>query len=115
MSARGGYVKQVLFAICFAAAVFFSSAPARAQVPYGYDPYGAYVDVQPDYPQAYDPYYQLHVLHYQLYLQSYGYYYPAYFAAPQVVVPAAPVLTAPGVVRRPGPVLRSAIPVVKRR
>ncbi len=112
-------MKTALLAIGTAALLFVFSPPARAQVSYGYDPYGAYA--QPDY-QAYDPYYQLHVLHYQLYLQPYGYYY---YAAPPIVVPGAPVVVAPrvaapavatpGVVSRPAPALRSAIPVVKRR
>ena len=113
-------MKKILLAIGFTTGLLFLSSPVRAQVPYGYDPYGAYVEVQPDYPQAYDPYYQLHVMHYQLYLQPYGYYYPAYFGAPQAVAPAAPVLAAPGVaargvVSRAAAPLRSAIPVVKRR
>jgi hypothetical protein len=113
-------VKKALLAIGTAALIFVLSPAAHAQVPYGYDPYGGYA--QPDYPQAYDPYYQLHVLHYQLYLQQYGYYY---YAAPPVFVPGAPVVVAPsvagapvvapGVVSRPVPVLRSTIPVVKRR
>ena len=106
-------MKKILLAIGFTTALVISSAPARAQVPYGYDPYGAYVEVQPDYPQAYDPYYQLHVIHYQLYLQPYGYYYPYY--APRVVVPGAPVIAAPGVVGRTAAPLRSTVPVVKRR
>jgi len=109
-------VKRILLAIGFTTALVILSAPARAQVPYGYDPYAAYVEVQPDYPQAYDPYYQLHVIHYQLYLQPYGYYYyPGYYAAPRVGVPGAPIVAAPGVVSRPMAPLRSAIPVVKRR
>ena len=109
-------MKKILLAIGFTTALVILSAPARAQVPHGYDPYGAYVEVQPDYPQAYDPYYQLHVIHYQLYLQPYGYYYyPGYYAAPRVGVPAAPVVAAPGVVSRSAAPLRSAIPVVKRR
>ncbi|HEY1266296.1 MAG TPA: hypothetical protein VGH16_03505 [Candidatus Binatia bacterium] len=114
-------MKKALLAIGTAALLFVLSPAAHAQVPYyGYDPYAAYA--QPDYPQAYDPYYQLHVLHYQLYLQPYGYYY---YTPPPVFVPGAPVVVAPSiaapagagsrVVSRPVPPLRSAIPVVKRR
>ena len=110
-------MKKILLVVGFTAALVILSAPARAQAPYGYDPNGAYVD-----PQANDPNYQLHVIHYQLYLQQYGYYdpYPVYFGAPQIFVPTAPVVAAPGVavrgaVNRPAPALRSAIPVVTRR
>jgi len=110
-------VKQLLFAIGFGIVLFCLSASARAQVPYGYDPYGAYVGVQPDYAYAYDPYYQLHVIHYQLYLQQCPYYYPSYFvpAAPVVVPPAVVVPAAPRVVSRPAPVVRAATPVVRGR
>jgi hypothetical protein len=57
---------------------------------YGPDYYSPYWNgaQHPFYPQQYDPYYELHVLHYQLYRPQYQLYYPYpyYCCAPGAIV-----------------------------
>lgn len=73
----------------------------KAQM-YGLYPYGPDwngVQYQPyPYPQQYDPYYDLHVMHYQLYLQQYP-GYPVY--QPCCFVAGVAPLWSPSFVTRP--------------
>jgi hypothetical protein len=89
------------------------SVEAKAQMywPYAHPPYGYGAPYQPyPYPQYYDPYYDLHVMHYQLYLQQYaGYpiYQPCCFVAGGARVWSAPTITQPkGTAPRPRPFRR---------
>jgi hypothetical protein len=104
--AAGGAVKKIVMAIAAMGLMLALAGAVRAQV-YGYPySYGAY---PPDDPYvAYDPYYELHLIHYQLYLGSYGYYPYPYF------VPFAPVIAVPPAVaaRRP---LRTTAPTARKR
>jgi hypothetical protein len=76
-----------------------------------YDPnyYAAYWDgtQYQFYPQQYDPYYELHVLHYQLYLPQYQYYqvYPSCCVTGGIVIPgwSRPVAPLPPVIINPRP------------
>ena len=95
-------MKVTFLSVALMALLVLGSHRANAQMygPYPYAPYGDGVQYQPyPYPQQYDPYYELHVMHYQLYLQQYpGYsvYQPCCFVGGVV----APVWSPP-VVRRP--------------
>lgn len=100
-------MKKLVFVMALISLIAAATA-ARAQVydpyanPYGYAPADAY-------PQVYDPYYQLHVIHYQLYLGGYNYYPYPYF------VPVAPVVVAPPAVVAPLRQLFRATTVPVRR
>ena len=90
-------------------------ATAQVYQPY---PYGAYDNGLQNqsypYPQQYDPYYDLHVMHYQLYLQQYPGYpvYPSFYQ-PCCFLSGVPVWTAPAV-RQPRPKIAPR-PVPPRR
>jgi hypothetical protein len=92
-------MKAIFLSIALMGLLVLESREVKAQMygPYG-APYWGGVQYQPyPYPQQYDPYYDLHVMHYQLYLQQYpGYpiYQPCCFAG------GVPVWSPP-VVRRP--------------
>jgi hypothetical protein len=94
-------MKVIFLSVALMTLLVLGSHQANAQMygPYPYAPYWDGVQYQPyPYPQQYDPYYELHVMHYQLYLQQYpGYpvYQPCCF-----VTGVAPVWTPPAV-RRP--------------
>jgi hypothetical protein len=100
-------MKALILAIGVMSLIALGRHEAMAQIyaPYPYAPYWDGVQYQQyPYPQQYDPYYDLHVMHYQLYLQQYpGYpiYQPQPFYQPCCFVAGIPVWTAP-VVRQPG-------------
>src|SRR5690349_10947342 len=99
-------MKGILPAIGLISILVLGNHEATAQM-YGPYPGGPYWDAAQyqsyPYPQQYDPYYELHVMHYQLYLQQYP-GYPVYqpFYQPCCFITGIPVLTAP-VIRQPGP------------
>ena len=66
-----------------------------------YDQYWDGTESQ-SYPQQYDPYYELHVLHYQLYLPQYQYC----CVAGGIVVPGPIAPLPPGVVKSRPPTIR---------
>ena len=100
-------MKALILAIGLMSVIVLGHHEAIAQMyaPEPYAPYWDGVQYQPPYPypQQYDPYYDLHVMHYQLYLQQYP-GYPAYqpFYQPCCFVAGVPIWTAP-VIRQPGP------------
>ena len=105
-------MKALILAIAFVSILVLGNHEAVAQMyePYPYASYWDGVQYQPypqyqsyPYPQQYDPYYDLHVMHYQLYLQQYP-GYPVYqpFYQPCCFITGVPVWTAP-VIRQPGP------------
>ena len=78
---------------------------ALAYGPYPYAPYWDGAQYQ-QYPQQYDPYYELHVMHYQLYLQQYPpyqIYQPCCFVGGVIPGWSTPVSPLPPVVIRPRP------------
>jgi hypothetical protein len=89
---------------------------AQMYAPYPYAPYWDGVQYQQyPYPQQYDPYYDLHVMHYQLYLQQYP-GYPVYqpFYQPCCFITGVPIRPAPAV-RQPGPKMTSRPALPPRR
>lgn len=100
-------MKAIIFSIALMGLLVLGSRDVNAQIygSYGYPPYWG-VPYQPyPYPQNYDPYYDLHVMHYQLYFQQYPgypYYQPCCFAG---IGPlwSAPVVTPPPVIIAPRP------------
>jgi hypothetical protein len=100
-------VKKIKIAIIALGLMTLVAGAAHAQF-YGYaDGYGGYPPVDPN--AAYDPYYELHVIHYQLYLGQYGYSYP-------YVVPSAPVIITPSAVAAPARrTPRATAPTARRR
>jgi hypothetical protein len=100
-------MKAIFLSIALMGLLVLGSHDVKAQMygPYG-APYSAGVQYQPyPYPQQYDPYYDLHVMHYQLYLQQYpGYpfYQPCCFAGVGPVW-SPPVVTRPQVIIAPRP------------
>jgi hypothetical protein len=108
-------MKATFLSIVLMSLLVLGSHEVKAQMyePYAYAPYGDGVQYQPyPYPQQYDPYYDLHVMHYQLYLQQYpGYpiYQPCCF-----VGGVAPVWSAP-IVRPPLVIIAPRLPVFRRR
>jgi hypothetical protein len=108
-------MKAIILAIGLMSILTLGNHEAAAQM---YDPYsyGAYWDgaqyqpypqYQPNpYPQQYDPYYDLHVIHYQLYLQQYpGYpvFYPTCCFVTGIPVLSAPVIRPPRPMAAPRP------------
>jgi hypothetical protein len=97
-------MKAIFFAIMLMGLLVLGSQEVRAQY-YNPAPYWGGSQYQPySYPQQYDPYYDLHVLHYQLYLPQYPIYQSCCFAAgvpvlvqPAIRVPAPHVVIAPRV------------------
>lgn len=81
--------------ILWAALLALSLLLVSRTVVEAHDPY-FYEETAVEYPPAYDPYYELHVIHYQLYRPR---YYPVHYR-PYVVSPAPVVI----VNRNPRPV-----------
>jgi hypothetical protein len=106
----GGFVKKIKIAIIVLGLITLVAGAAHAQF-YGYaNGYGGYPPVDPY--AAYDPYYELHVMHYQLYLGQYGYYSYSY----PYVVPSAPVIITPSAVAAPARrTPRATAPTARRR
>ena len=94
-------MKAIFLSIALMGLLVLGSHEAKAQM-YGSYPYAPYwdgVQYQPyPYPQQYDPYYELHVMHYQLYQQQYP-GYPIYQSC-CFIGGFAPIWSPP-VVRRP--------------
>ena len=96
-------MKAIFFAIMLMGLLVLGSQEVRAQYynPYAYGPYWGGPQYQPNpYPQQYDPYYDLHVLHYQLYLPYPGYPNQPFFTGvapfwPQAVVGVPQVIITP--------------------
>ena len=94
-------MKAIFLAIALMGLLALGGDEAKAQMygPYGYGSYWDGVPYQSyPYPQEYDPYYDLHVMHYQLYLQQYGvypYYQPCCFAGGIAPLWSAPVIVTP--------------------
>ena len=104
-------MKIALLAVVFVGSLVLGALDSRAQAyPYYYWDGTQY---QQYWPQAYDPYYELHVLHYQLYLPQYQpapiyqpLYQPCCFAGGVVISgPSAPVTPPP----------QARLPVMRRR
>jgi hypothetical protein len=90
-------MKTAFLAVVFVGLLLLGALDLRAQAyPYYYWDGTQY---QQYWPQEYDPYYELHVLHYQLYLpqyQPYPIYQPCCFIGGFVVSrPSAPVRPLP--------------------
>ena len=98
-------MKTIFLSIALIGLLGLGSHDVKAQMS-GPDAYAQYwdgVQYQPyPYPQQYDPYYDLHVMHYQLYLQQYPGYpiYQPYSQPGCFVGGVAPMWSSP-VVRRP--------------
>jgi hypothetical protein len=96
-------MKKIFLTAMFVCLVLLGVRDVQAQVydSYYYDPYWDGAQYQ-QYPQEYDPYYELHALHYQLYLPQYQ-AYPGYrfccgvggFVVPGPVVPLPPIIVNP--------------------
>jgi hypothetical protein len=91
-------MKALILAIGVMGVIVLGHREATAQMYAPYPaPYWDGAQYQPyPYPQQYDPYYDLHVMHYQLYLQQYA-GYPVYqsFYQPCCFVSGVPVWPAP--------------------
>src|SRR4051794_35297856 len=101
-------MKAIFLLTALLAFMVFGNHEANAQVygPYAYAPYwdGTQQYQSYPYPQQYDAYYDLHVMHYQLYRQPYpGYplYQPCCYAAGIPSVWSAPIVTVPQVIITP--------------
>lgn len=97
-------MKALILAIGIMGVIVLGHREAMAQMYAPYTPYWDGVQYQAyPYPQRYDPYYDLHVMHYQLYLQQYP-GYPVYqpFYQPCCFITGVPIWTAP-VIRPPQP------------
>jgi hypothetical protein len=93
-------MRPILLLIALMGSLLVGSDNLKAQMygPYTYGPYGDVIQYPPyPYPQQYDPYYDLHVMHYQLYRQQYS-GYPVY--QPCCYVAGIPVWSAPAVTAR---------------
>jgi len=106
-------MKIASLTIVFVGLLFLGARDLWAQAyPYPYY-YWDGTQYQQYWPQAYDPYYELHVMHYQLYLPQYQpfpiyqpLYQPCCFSGGLVISrPAAPVMTLP----------QARSPVMRRR
>ena len=101
-------MKAIFLSIAVMGLLLLESHEVKAQMygPYGYAPYWGGVQYQPyPYPQNYDAYYDLHIMHYQLYLRQYpGYsvYQPCCFAGGAPVW-SPPVVRPPKVIIAPRP------------
>lgn len=101
-------MKAIFLSIALMGLLVLGSHEVKAQM-YGpgYAPYWGGVQYQPyPYPQQYDPYYELHVMHYQLYLQQYpGYpiYQPCCFVGGIAPVWSLPVVRRSQVISAPRP------------
>jgi hypothetical protein len=102
-------MRVILLLIALMGLLLLGSDDVKAQMygPYSYGPYGDVIQYQPyPYPQQYDPYYDLHVMHYQLYRQQYGYpiYQPCcYGGIPSVWAPPAVIVRQGIIPPRPRP------------
>jgi hypothetical protein len=110
---EGSWMKTALSAVVFVGLLFLGALDLSAQTyPYYYWDGTQY---QQYWPQEYDPYYELHVMHYQLYLPQYQYqpypiyqpvYQPCCFIGGAVISrPSAPVMPLP----------QARLPVTRRR
>ncbi len=102
---------KISLTVAFAGLLLLGASTLKAQV----YPYPYYYQYQEYLPQAYDPYYELHVLHYELYLPQYQYQpYP-------ITPPLYPSCCFVGgiVISRPralvGPLPQARMPIIRRR
>ena len=99
-------MRVIFLAIGLVVLLVAGRAELQAQIynPYPYAPYWDGTQYQPyPYPQQYDAYYDLHVMHYQLYRQPYGYpyYQPCCYAPGIPSLWSAPIVSVPQVIITP--------------
>jgi hypothetical protein len=107
-------MKAIVMAVGLMSVLLLGNHEATAQMyqPYPYNPYWDGVQYQSyPYPQQYDPYYDLHVMHYQLYLQQYPGYpvYPSFYQ-PCCFIAGIPIQSTPVIRPRPNPASRPLPP-----
>jgi hypothetical protein len=111
-------MKTLILAIVVMGVIVLGRHEAMAQT-YGPSPYAPYWDgVQYQsypYPQQYDPYYDLHVMHYQLYLQQYP-AYPVYqpFYQPCCFITGVPIWSTPVIRQSRGKLAPRSLPPKRR-